>query len=246
MDENKNTQNDKVKGRSSETKSKQMTAPVSKKVLLTGSSRGGGCCGVHLHRHCGCHELVWTVRIVVLKYEACTLKRHRQALRVPVPTSTSIRSRLPSAPETEAEAPKDVPTQRVGGAAAWCRLVLTQVRELVPMSRGMILGSVDATEGAIDAGIVAAHVLIIPLHPATSPTSFRIPQNASRLELRVPRPSPGGPRVCGDSVGVAVLRTLCARQPRRGRRRVHGRRRAFGGRGTAYVRGVRRRVRRLK
>jgi hypothetical protein len=60
MDENKNAQNDKVKGRSSEAKSKQMTASASKKALLTGSSRGGGCRGVHLHRHCGCHELVWT------------------------------------------------------------------------------------------------------------------------------------------------------------------------------------------
>lgn len=43
MDENKNAQNDKVKGRSSEAKSNQMTAPASKKALLTGSSRGGGC-----------------------------------------------------------------------------------------------------------------------------------------------------------------------------------------------------------
>ncbi|KAJ7337529.1 hypothetical protein DFH08DRAFT_812856 [Mycena albidolilacea] len=123
---NKNTQNDKVKGRSSEAKSNQMTAPASKKALLTGSSRGGGC----------------TV--------ACTFI-------VIVVAMSWYGRRLPSAPETEAEAPKDVPTQRVGDAATWCRLVLTQVRELVPMSRGMILGSVGATEGVIDAGIVAAH-----------------------------------------------------------------------------------------
>jgi hypothetical protein len=173
-------------------------------------------------------DLVWTVRIVVLKYGACTLKDAGRRSASPVPTSTSIRSRLPSAPGGGADGRPHAASGRRGDMVPPGAHVGARAGTNVE-GRSWALSAPQREQSMLVSSLRTFSLsLCTQPHPPLLSASRKAPGVLSCVRLV-------HLRVCGDSVGVAVLRTLCACQPRRGRRRVYGRRRALGERGTAYV-----------